>query len=433
MAVPAAAGEPDAAPPEMAIPLDPESGDRLAMALARRMLAEGNALEARKILAILEHRRPQDRDVQILIAQTEVALGDPDAAIRRLEALRRAYPDWPRPRIELALAHAAAGDIRKAKAILVAELGKDPPRQVRRNIEAAIRALEDQQPIVGRLSVSVAPDSNITGGTYNDTVEYLGLPFTLNDDAKQKSGVRAEMAAGATVRTGWDRGVRAELSIDAQHSEPLGDEGTPSSNARLTFAVRKRASRAAMRVGATVQPFYFDGELERIERAMFAEGGRHIAGPLAVVGNLTLADGNVADDETRDFRQWEVALGPSLALGADTRFQLNGIFGVRGAESDVYSYLRRGVSADLRTVPANGWRLSLAGALIRDVYDEESLAYGTTQEDLTTIARLEVVKTGFVLFGFSPSLGLAYSEVRSTIDLYDRHSFAVQLGIALPY
>jgi hypothetical protein len=88
---------------------------------------------------------------------------------------------------------------------------------------------------------------------------------------------------------------------------------------------------------------------------------------------------------------------------------------------------------NLRTAPADGWRLSLAAALIRDVYREESLAYGTTQEDLIAATNLEVVKNGFVLFGFSPSFGLGYNEVRSTIDLYDKRSVTVQLGIALPY
>lgn len=431
---PAAPTEEDATPAAPRIvPLDPETGDRMALALARQMMAERKFREAHNILAILERRRPQDRDVQILIAQADVALGNPKASIRRLEALRDLHPDWPRPRVELALAHAAAGNVRKAKAILIAELGKDPPPHVRRNIEGAIRGLEDQQSVVGRFSAGVVPDSNVTGGTYNDTVEFFGLPFTLNDDAKQQSGVRAEISAGATVRPRWDRGTRIELAIDAHHSEPLGDKGAPSSNAKLTLAMRMRGERSSMRTGIAVQPFYFDHELQRIERSLFTETGRHIDGPLSLVGNLTLTEGAFADDKTRDFRQWETSVGPSLALGIDTRLQVNGIFGVRGAESDLNSFLRRGLSMNLRTAPADGWRLSLAAALIRDVYREESLAYGTTQEDLITAANLKVVKNGFVFLGFSPSFGLGYNEVRSTIDLYDKRSFTLQLGVALPY
>lgn len=434
-AAPAAAGEiapSDGAAP-IAIPLDGDTGDKLALTLARRKIAQGDYREARKVLAILEHRDPENRNLHILIAQVDVALGNTDAAIRRMEELQALHPDWPRPRIELALAHAAAGNIGKAKAILTAELGKDPPPHVRRNIEGAIRMLEDQQPVVGRFSVNVVPDSNVTGGTYNDSVEYLGLPFTVNDDAKEQSGVRGEVSAGATVRSRWDQGTRFELSVDGHHSEPLSDKGTPSSNIKLAVAARRRGKGFTLRTGIAQQPFYVDGELYRIERSLFAETGRRIGGPVSLVGNLTLTTGDYADSELRDFRQWETSVGPSLALGVDTRLQVNGIVGARGAEDNLYSFLRRGLSINLRTSPADGWRLSLAGALIRDVYREESLAFGARQEDLVTAANLQVVRNGFVLFGFSPSFGIGYNEVRSTIDIYDKRSFSVQLGIALPY
>lgn len=400
---------------------------------SRRLMAVGNYAGAMEVLSAAERRRPKQRDNQILLAQTEVALGRPRDAIARLETLTLLHPDWPRPRVELALAHAAAGNIRKAKAILVAELGKDPPPHVRRNIENAIRLLEDRQALVGRFSVGVVPDSNASGGTYNDTVEFLGLPFTLNDDAKQQSGVRAEISAGGTARTKWNEGVRLELGIDVSHAEPLGDQGTPSSNAKATIAARIRRPKGNMRAGFGVQPVYFDNELHRIERSLFMETGRRVTDKVSAVSNLVLTEGDFADDPTRDFHQWETSIGPSFAIGSGTRLQFNGIFGARNAEAEVNSYLRRGVSANLVTSPADGWRLSLAGALTRDVYREENLAFGTTQEDLIAAANMQVVKTGFVLFGLSPSFGLGYSEVRSTIDLFDKRSYTVQLGVALPY
>lgn len=486
---PATAQEPDAGPEDFTqpgystviqgegvapIPLNRAQSDRLALALAGRQISEGRFAEAVQILSALhrrrpydrnleallarteiawsrklmavrdyagvmavlmaaEKRRPRDRNLQILLAQTEVTLGRPKDAIQRLETLTPLHPGWPRPRVELALAHAAAGNIRTAKRILVAELGKDPPPHVRRNIEAAIRQLEDKQSFVGRFSAGVTPDSNITGGTYNDTVDFLGLPFTLNDDAKQQSGVRGSISAGGTLRTAWDQNTRLEMSLDLSHSEPLGDEGTPSSNAKLEGAVRLRGPNGNARMGMAVRPFYWDNELQRIERSLFLEGSRRIGRPVSLVGRLTLSKGDFADDPTRDFRQWETSLGPSFALSPDTRLQVNGIFGVRNAESDLYSFIRRGASANLVTSPADGWRLTVAGALTRDVYGEESLAYGTTQEDLITAANLEVVKTGWVILGVSPSFGIGYSEVRSTIDLFDKRSLTFSLGFALPY
>jgi len=417
-------------------PWDREVESLLASAeagLVRQLLATGAFAEAKDVLLTAEKRRPTDRNIQILLAQTDVALGSPEDAIRRLEALSKQYPDWPRPRVELALAYAAAGHERKAKSILIAELGKDPPPNVRSNIESAIRQLEDRQSFVGRFSAGVVPDTNVTGGTSSDTVEFLGLPFTVNDDAKEQSGVRARISAGGTVRTGWKENTRLEASLDAAHSEPLSDEGSPFSNIRLVGAARVRGPKGNARIGLAAQPFYRDNELQRVESSIFLEASRRMTDRTYMVGNVTLSDGNFNDDPLRDFRQWETGIGPGFAVSPDTWLQVNGIFGERNAESNVFSFIRRGVSTNLVTVPSAGWRLTFGGALIRDVYREESLAFGTTQEDLTTAAYLEVVKTSWVFWGVSPSVGFGYSRVRSTIDINDTRSFSLNLGFALPY
>lgn len=419
--------------PPRTVVLPPEQGDRMALDAARRMIAEQRYADAYPILLILAKRRPDERDLQILIAQTEVALAQPNAAIARLTVLKDKHPDWPRPRVELALAHAAAGNIRTAKAILVAELGKNPPEYVRRNIEGAIRSLEDKQTFVGRFDVGVAPDSNITGGTYNDTVNFFGLPFTLNDDAKQQEGVRGTISAGGTMRTPWDQNTRIELGVDAAHSEPLGAKGTPSSNVRVSLAARVRMPKGSLRTGLAVQPFYVDNKLQRIEQSLFVEGGRSIAGPLTLTGSVTLSEGDVAHDNLRDYRQWETSFGPSLGLGDSTNLRLQGVFGDRNAEDDLYSFLRRGLSLNLSSRPANGWRATLGGSLTRDVYRDYSVFFAARQEDLTASANVEVVWAGLVFLGLSPSFSVGYSETRSTINLYDRRSVNFGLGFALPY
>lgn len=422
----------ESAPPG-AVQLDPAFGDRLALAAARKKLASGEVEEAFKILAILERRHPDNRNLQVLIAQAEVAVGRHGGAIRRLELLQDKNPDWPRPRMELALAHAAAGNVREGKNILIAELGKDPPPHVRRNLEASIRMLEDRQAIVGRFSLGVVPDSNVSGGTHNETVQYLGLPFELNDDAKEKSGVRGEISGGVTLRSGWRDNVRIELSADLQHSEPLGNEGTPTSSARLALASRVRGRKGGLYAGIALQPFYYDGDLHRVERSIFFQPSRRLNKHVALVGDLDLTEGVFPGDELRDFRQWQVGAGPGIGISPSTRLQINGIFGVRKAEDELYSFIRRGVSANLVMAPADGWRLSLSGALIRDVYREEDIFWGATQEDILSVANIQLVRTGFVVWGFSPSFGLGYNEVRSSIDIYDKRSYSLQLGLARPF
>lgn len=412
---------------------EPREQDHILRSLAAELIAKGRPGEALNILLTLEARLPDDRDLQIAIAQTEVRLGKYDQSIRRLNILGEQHPNWPRPRVELALAYEAAGQLSAARAVLIDELGRDPPPPVRRNLEGRIRSLEDRMPLVGRFSIGVIPDSNVTGGTHNGHVEFLGLPFQVNDDARAKSGVRADIAVGGTMRTAWRENTRLMASIDLEHSQPLTKAGTPATNARLALGAMVRGTKWSMLTGIAVQPFADNGELDRHEYSWFATGGRHLAGLVGLGGSLILTRGIYAGNPDRDFAQWETAIGPRFGFSRSVVLQLAGIVGHRNAEVDTFSYERRGGSAGLVVAPGNGYRFMLSGAMIRDRYKEIPFGFNNLQEDLITVARARLVKGDLVIGGFSPSIGVGYNETRSSIDIYDKRGYSIELGLARPY
>lgn len=412
---------------------EPREQDRILRSLASELAARGRPGEALNILLTLEARQPNDRDLQIAIAQTEVRLDRYDEAIRRLTILGEQHPEWPRPRMELALAYEAAGRLSDARAVLIDELGRDPPPPVRRNLEGRIRSIEDRMPFVGRFSLGVIPDSNITGGTHNSSVEFLGLPFQVNDDAKAKSGVHADIAVGGTIRTDWKERTRLTASIDLEHSQPLTKAGAPASNARLALSAMVRGAKWSMLTGIAVHPFADNGELDRSEYSWFTAGGRHLGGPVGLGGSLILTMGEYAGNLDRNFKQWETSIGPKIALVPSVTLQLAGIVGRRNAEVDVFSYDRRGGSAGLAVEPGNGYRFMLAGAMIRDHYDEIPFGFNRLREDLITVAKVTLIKGDLVIGGFSPSIGFGYNETHSSIDIYDKRGYSIELGLARPY
>jgi tetratricopeptide (TPR) repeat protein len=412
---------------------DPRLQGHILRSLAAELIAKGRPSEALNVLLTLETRLPDDRNLQIEIAQAEVRLGMYDQAIGRLNILGERHPEWPRPRVELALAFEVAGQFSAARAVLIDELGRNPPPPVRRNLEGRIRSLEDRMPFVGRFSIGVIPDSNVTGGTHNSNVEFLGLPFQVNDDARAKSGVRADITAGGTLRTAWRENTRLVASIDLEHSQPLTKAGTPAANARLALGALVRGKKWSALTGIAVQPFAENGELDRHELSWFATGGRHLAGPIGLGGSLILTKGIYAENTDRDFAQWEMAIGPRFKFGQSTVLQLAGIAGHRNAEVDSFSYERRGGSAGLIVAPGNGYRFMLSGAVIRDRYREIPFGFDRLQEDLVTVARARLVKGDLVIGGFSPSFGVGYNETRSNIDIYDKRGYSIELGLARPY
>lgn len=418
--------------PAEALALD-KPADRLLYAMAVQSLEAGSLDQGYELLLVLEHRNPDDRELQVLLARTEVARKDIPAAVARLQRVADAHPDWPRPRIELALAHAAAEDWGEAKAILIAELGRDPPRKVRRNLERMIRGLEDKQTFLTRFSVGVVPDSNVNAGSSASTVNFGGVPLSLNDDAKQQEGLRAEFGLGGTVRSRWRDGARLLLSVDALHSEPLQAVGDPNSNVRFTGAVRMRGRKGGALTGITIRPWYFNNEKLRHERHIFFAPHRAVTRRLGLFGRFAIGDGEVNNSIARNFEEWNISVGPSIGIGETGRLYLSGLYRDRNAEDDVFSFIRRGVNVTIVAAPWSGWRMRLAGEVTRDVYDDFNFVFGARQEDLVHSARIVFTKTGTVWWGFSPTFGIGYSRVESTIDLFDRDSTSVILGIGLPY
>jgi len=185
--------------------------------------------------------------------------------------------------------------------------------------------------------------------------------------------------------------------------------------------------------GIAVQPFAENGELDRHELSWFATGGRHLAGPVGLGGSLILTRGIYAENPGRDFDQWETAIGPRFRFSRSVVLQIAGIVGYRNAEVDTFSYDRRGGSAGLVVAPGNGYRFMLSGAMIRDRYKEIMFGFDRLQEDLITVARARLVKGDLVIGGFSPSIGIGYNETRSSIDIYDKRGYSIELGLARPY
>lgn len=106
-----------------------------------------------------------------------------------------------------ALARYQVGEIhfnarRDASAILAYRLALaghlDPER--RRLVVDRLAALEARRDVRFSLSFGVAPDSNLNSATSASTIDIFGLPFTLSDEARRRSGVAASISSAVERR-----------------------------------------------------------------------------------------------------------------------------------------------------------------------------------------------------------------------------------------
>jgi hypothetical protein len=125
--------------------------------------------------------------------------------------------DAARVRLELARMHAMLGNLGAAEREFRAAEAAGLPPEVERMVRFYANALSEQKAFGGSVEVALAPDSNINRATRSDTLGTVIGDFTLDEDAKARSGVGLSLRGQAYWREGLAPGARllVRLSADA--------------------------------------------------------------------------------------------------------------------------------------------------------------------------------------------------------------------------
>ncbi|KHK92239.1 hypothetical protein LK12_05140 [Novosphingobium malaysiense] len=137
-----------------------------------------------------------------------------DAAIE----FRRILDDKPeavRVRLELARVLALTGNMRGAERQFRAAEAAGLPPQVERMVRFYANALNAHKPFGGSIEVALAPDSNINRATRSDTLGTVIGDFTLDKDARAKSGVGVDLRGQAYWREGLEKGTDLLVRVSA--------------------------------------------------------------------------------------------------------------------------------------------------------------------------------------------------------------------------
>lgn len=138
---------------------------------------------------------------QFRAALAAIGAKDYPRAIDLLDTILAAHPDLVRVRLELARALFLTGrDDQRSQAQFERVLAGELPDAVRQNIQLFLRQIRARRVWTLSGSFGVAPDSNINAGPSSPNISIGGLPFQLNEEATQKSGVGIVASAGGSYR-----------------------------------------------------------------------------------------------------------------------------------------------------------------------------------------------------------------------------------------
>jgi tetratricopeptide (TPR) repeat protein len=196
---------------------------------AAQVFALADAARARKDYATAEaaYRALQsDPDPELRIeARFRLGLMLADDLKRYTDAaleFRRILDDKPgaaRVRLELARVLALSGNMSAAGRELRAAEAAGLPPEVERLVRFYANALNARKPFGGSIEVSLAPDTNINRATRSDTLGTVIGDFTLDKDARARSGLGLDLQGQTYWREGLQPGV--DLLVRASGSATL--------------------------------------------------------------------------------------------------------------------------------------------------------------------------------------------------------------------
>lgn len=349
-----------------------------------------------------------------------------DAAVLFREILDE-KPGAARVRIELARMQVVLGDLRSAERELRSAQAAGLPPEVEQQIRFYAAALSAQKPFGGSVAIAFAPDSNINRATRSDTLGTIIGDFTLDEDAKARSGLAVALRGQAYFRTGIDKRsqllVRASTYANLYRAEQFDDIAL-SIQAGPEYVSGK--DRINISGEATWRWYGLD------PYSFSAGAGATWQHPMGQKAQLRL-DGRIADVNNRRNRLQD-ATNVLLAASYDRAFSAKfggglQVSGNREAARDPgYSTTSGGLTAYLFR-ELGQTTLTVSAGYSRLESDRRLFLYPRRRVD----DRLQASIGGHFRFlkigSFAPTVKVGWERNKSTVEIWDYSRISAEFGI----
>lgn len=362
--------------------------------LAKLIAAAGRQSEAAALLRQVVDERPNARAARLELAGLLAKMGDEDAALRQLRAVRS---------------------------------GRLPP-EVARMIDRFSEAVRARKDFGGSFEIGFAPDNNINRATRSDTLGTVLGDFNISKDGKAKSGTGLEMRGQAYRRFGLFEGANLLTRLSGS-GDFYGHGDFNQMAADLSVGPEFRVGRTSFSVEAGVTGRWFAAKI--FTRELHA--GATVRQP---VGSRTLAIARIGAsridnrlNRLQDGRDYSLQLSAEHALGTRTGL-------VASASGDRFSARDPGYSTKSGRLSLQGWRDLGRSTLVAGVEfgklraDERLSLFPERREDRFTSYSLGIVMRGLSVEQFAPSIRVTRERNRSNIAFYDYQRTRTEFSVA---
>ncbi len=383
--------------------------------------------------AFLEQARPADEEERIerlfLLGSAEARLGRLRDAARRFEAVLALRPDLTRARLELARVYGLLGRDGKARFHFEASLADELPSSVEDAVGAWLDRIDARKRWSVSVSAAVLPESNPAKRTNDGEVRIGGVPFQLDEEAREASGTGFLFGTGAqyspVLADDW-RGVLAvsaaaklyeksdwnDISVQGDiGAARLFDGGSVSGGLRLgrRWLGGKRYSDG---IGPWVRGRMRLSPALRLDAALGTERRSH--------------------PEQPGLDSWTVTLRPGLdyALDSRTMFRVELDLEHVDAREDRHGSRLGGFAFGVSHAFAGGLSVTPRIAMHWRRYDGSDPLFGKTRSDRQTRLSVNLLHRALQYRGFAPFIGFFIERNRSNTPINSWRNQGATIGIS---
>ena len=402
---------------------------QISLTSAAALLLQANRIDdAERVLALALQQNANDNEAIFLRGLIAVARKNYDGAIADFRRILAAEPNRERVRLELARAFFLEADYDNAERNFKFARAGDLPLETKTIIDQYLATIIRLRQWSYSVGVSLAGDSNANGATTVRTIDLYGLPFTLADTAREKSG----LGAAADLAGEWSPLILDDLKLrlgalvhTIDYSNGAFDDTTVSAYGGPEWLLPR---------------WQFDALATGFRRwfgnAPYADGigGRGIASYL-FTPTLRLTTSFDLQDVTYRIASYENGVVPSGTIAAgytispSSTIQLTLGGAAQIAKSPSFADTSFWIAVDYYRDLPFGFSANLEPAFYWSGYDALLPAFGAARADKTWAFRVDLLNRRIEYRGFAPRLSLIYVMEQSTIELYRFSRFQAQVGI----
>ncbi len=406
------------------------------LATASGLIDQGNLVQADIILTAYDQasadNRSEDEDRELIFLRARILAGrgqhgDAEDIFRTILAHR---PDLVRVRLELALVLFLQKKDGPAEREFQFVAAGDLPDMVRARIRRFLAEIVARKIWRFRVGFSLAPDSNINTATSSEVVDIFGLSFTLDEEARAKSGVGFVLSGGLDFTPVLSRRSRFTLSLDGQRTE-YGSKDFDDTIISVSLGPKFLIGERNHIVG-----FGFTAFRRWFGTSGFNYGfGGELTGSIRLSARVKL-DTKLAVQRLR-FDSFTARNGTLFSFNTVLQYALSqnsalqGRFGIIREQANLKSQRNTAFRLALTYLRELPYGLTFSGGpeFTYRPFGDAPTVFGDRRIDYRYAFQVSLSKRDIEVMGFSPQIQYLFAQNKSSITLFEYSRHRVRFGL----